>query len=299
MDKIFNIIGIGEILWDVFPKGKKLGGAPANFAYHISALGHNGIVVSRVGSDELGQEIIDYLIKLNFIKDYIQVDKDKPTGVVEVKIDNENQPNYIIKEDVAWDFLSWNEEFSNLVKSVDAICFGTLAQRNEVSRETILNFLREINNNAVKIMDVNLRQNFYNKTIIEESLRFTNILKLNIDELRILSDLLKINKKYGEKNLCRAIISNYEVELICLTKGEDGSMLIDKNSSYESQTYPYEVADRVGAGDSFTAAMIVYYLKGDSMHAISKYANKLASWVTSKPEGMPAYNYDVRRIMSS
>ena len=299
MDKIFKIIGIGEILWDIFSNGRKLGGVPANFAYHVSALGHEGVVVSRIGNDELGKEIVDYLTELDFATDYIQVDKDKPTGVVKIKMDDENQPNYIIKEDVAWDFLGWNEKFNKLIKSVDAICFGTLAQRNEVSRETILKFLRETNNKAVKILDINLRQNFYNKRIIEESLRFSNILKLNTSELEILSELLEINKKYDEKDLCRFIISSYEVKLICLTKGEEGSMLIDENSSYESQVYPYEVADRVGAGDAFAAAIIVHFLKGDSLDVISGYANKLASWVTSKPDGMPIYNSDIISIMSS
>jgi fructokinase len=298
MMKKFKIIGIGEILWDIFLHEKKIGGAPSNFAYHVSALGHEGIIISRIGNDMLGKEIVNYLKKLNLIIDYIQIDKDKHTGVVNIKIDDKMQPNYIIREDVAWDYLSWDLKCQKIIKSIDAVCFGTLAQRNEISRKTIWTLLKKVNKNIVKVFDINLRQNFYNKRIIEESLRYTNILKLNFNEMKILIDLLEL-KKNDEKNCCRAIISNYDIELICLTKGEEGSTLIDSKSCCDSKVYPYKIADRVGAGDAFNAAMIIHYLKGEPLKVISEYANKLASWVTSKPGGMPIYDSDIQRIMSS
>ena len=298
MSKKFRIIGIGEILWDVFPTGKQLGGAPASFAYHVSAQGNEGIIISRIGNDELGNGVINCLKGVGLVTDYIQIDGNKPTGTVEVKIDDSNQPDYIIKEDVAWDFLEWSPDFKLLLKSVDAVCFGTLSQRNIVSRQTILKFLSGVKNDIVKILDINLRQNFFNEQVIEESLRLSDILKLNSSELEILGKLLEINEKYDEKDLCIFLISKYKIKLICLTKGEEGSILINENSFHESPAYPYLVVDRVGAGDAFTAAMIIQFLKGNSLDIINDYANKLASWVTSKSGGMPIYDSDIRNIMN-
>lgn len=297
MGKNFTIAGIGELLWDIFKNEKKLGGAPANFAYHVSALGHNGIIISRIGNDKIGREAIDFLGELNLNTGYIQIDNNKPTGTVVVEMDDNNQPDYIIKEDVAWDFLEWSEKFNDFLISIDAICFGTLAQRNEITRQTILKFLKMANNKAVKILDINLRQNFYNEQIISESLKLADILKLNTGELEVLSKMHQINQKYSEKDLCKFLIDRYGLNLICLTKGEEGSLIINENSYHESPAFPYEVVDRVGAGDSFTAAMIMQYLKGSTLSDISEYANKLASWVTSKKGGTPVYDSEIKNIM--
>ncbi len=298
MKKIFKIIGVGEILWDVFPNGKKLGGAPANFAYHVTALGHEGIIISRIGDDNYGKEIIEQLISLGLLTDYIQIDSEKETGVVEVQIDDKNQPHYVIKEDVAWDFIQWDSKFDSLVESADAICFGTLAQRSKVSRNTIINLLKKMNKDAVKVYDINLRQSFYNKNIIVDSLRLSDILKLNSDELEVLRELLNISMKYDEEEVCKFLIDSFDLNLICLTKGEEGSILFDKQNSYSSPSYPYKVADRVGAGDAFTAAVIVYYLKGEPIDVISAKANRLASWVTSKSGGTPVYDSEIKKIMN-
>jgi fructokinase len=298
MKKIFKVIGVGEILWDVFPNGKKLGGAPANFAYHISALGHNGIILSRIGNDNNGKEIIKHLKGLGLATKYIQIDNNKATGVVEVKIDNKNQPNYIIKENVAWDFMQWSEKFNLLIKTTDAICYGTLAQRDEVSKKTIVSLLEKMNKNTVKVYDINLRQSFFSKTIIDDALKLSDILKLNSDEINVLRELLNISIKYNEKDICKFLLDSYNLNLICLTKGEEGSILIDKQNYYHSPSYPYEVADRVGAGDAFAAAAVVNYLKGNPIDAISIQANKLASWVTSKSGGTPVYDSSIREIMN-
>ncbi|MHB1253852.1 MAG: carbohydrate kinase family protein [Candidatus Humimicrobiaceae bacterium] len=297
MEKNFTIAGIGELLWDIFKNEKKLGGAPANFAYHVSALGHNGIIISRIGNDKIGREAIDFLGELNLNTGYIQIDSNKPTGTVVVEMDDNNQPDYIIKEDVAWDFLEWNKKINDILLSIDAICFGTLAQRNEITRQTILKFLKMANNKAVKILDINLRQNFYNEQIISKSLKLADILKLNTGELEVLSKMHQINQKYSEKDLCKFLIDKYGLNLICLTKGEEGSLIINENSYHESPAFPYEVVDRVGAGDSFTAAMIIQYLKGSALSDISEYANKLASWVTSKKGGTPVYDSEIKNIM--
>ena len=298
MEKKFVVAGIGELLWDIFKNKKKLGGAPANFAYHVSALGHNGIIISRIGNDELGREVIDFLEKLNLDTGLIQVDNQMPTGIVVVEMDENNQPYYIIKEEVAWDFLEWSEKINDLLASVDAVCFGTLAQRNGAARKTILKFLKMVNNRAVKILDINLRQSFYSGQIIEESLKSADILKLNTGELEVLSSLFQINPKYSEKDLCRFLIDRYSLNLICLTKGEEGSLILNDNSYCESPAFPYEVVDRVGAGDAFTAAMIIQYLKGSTLAEISEYANRLASWVTSNKGGTPVYDSAIKKIMN-
>ncbi|MCL4386335.1 MAG: carbohydrate kinase [Actinobacteria bacterium] len=298
MKKIFKILGVGEILWDVFPNSKKLGGAPTNFAYHVCALGHEGIIVSRIGNDDYGREIIKQLINLGLITDYVQIDSERETGIVEVRIDEKNQPHYIIKEDVAWDFIQWDSKFDSLLETADAICFGTLAQRSKVSRNTILNLLEKINKNALKVYDINLRQSFYSKNIIIDALKLSDILKLNSEEIEIIRELLNINTKYDEKEICKFLINSFDLDLICLTKGEDGSILISEQSSYHSPSYPYKVADRVGAGDAFTAAVIVNYLKSEPIDAISVKANKLASWVTSKNGGTPVYDFEIKEIMN-
>ena len=298
MKKIFKVLGVGEILWDMFPSGKKLGGAPTNFAYHVSALGHEGVIVSRIGNDEYGREIIEQLISLGLATDYVQIDGDKETGVVEVHIDSDNQPNYIIKEDVAWDFIQWDNKFDTLLETTDAICFGTLAQRSRISRNTIITLLEKAKRDTIKIYDINLRQSFYNKGIIADSLKLADIVKLNADEIKIVGDLLNINSKYNEEDLCRYLIDGYDLKLICLTRGEDGSTLIDGQTSFHSPSFPYKLADRVGAGDAFTAGMIIGYLNEEPIDVINTRANKLASWVTSKHGGTPIYDSEIKGIMN-
>ncbi|MDD5659402.1 MAG: carbohydrate kinase [Actinomycetota bacterium] len=298
MEKKFKVLGMGEILWDVFPDVKKLGGAPTNFTYHISALSHEGIIVSRIGDDEYGREIMEHLTSLGLPTDFIQIDGEKKTGVVEVQIDEKDQPNYIIKEDVAWDYIQWDNKFDLFMENTDAICFGTLAQRNKISRNTIISLLEKMGKNTVKVYDINLRQSFYDKSIINDSLKLTDILKLNSDELEVLRTLFDIGKSYDEKETCKFLIDSYGLDLICLTKGQEGSILIDKQNICQSPSYPYEVADRVGAGDAFTAAVVIHYLKGDPIDVISVKANKLASWVTSKSGGTPVYDFEIKKIMN-
>ena len=298
MKKIFKVLGVGEILWDVFPSGKKLGGAPTNFAYHISALGHEGVIVSRIGNDDYGREIVEQLISLSLVTDYLQIDGERETGIVEVSIDSNNQPNYIIKEDVAWDFIQWDSKFDTLLETTDAICFGTLAQRRRVSRNTIITLLEKASKDAVKVCDINLRQSFYSKGIISDSLKIADIIKLNSDEIELIRDMLNISSKYSEEELCRYLIDIYDLKLICITKGEEGSTLIDDNTSFHSPSFPYKLADRVGAGDAFSAAVIIGYLNEEPIDVISTRANQLASWVTSKQGGTPVYDSEIKGIMN-
>jgi len=194
----FTVVGIGEILWDMLPSGKKLGGAVTNFAYHASVLGANAYVVSSVGADEPGREIITKVGELGLSDQYIQLDTSHPTGTVDVTLDANGIPSYVIHENVAWDYIEFTEDCLELAKKADAICFGSLAQRAETSRNTIIGFLestiKEKNDRCLKVFDINLRQNFYNKEIIHQSLQYANVLKLNEEESKVVDELLGLSE---------------------------------------------------------------------------------------------------------
>lgn len=292
---IYTIIGLGEVLWDIFPKKKYLGGAPANFAYYVSMLGHRGIIASRIGKDELGKEILDSLTDLSLTKKYIQIDLNNPTGTVDVKIDIKGQPKFTIKKNVAWDFLEFNEKCKQLAEQADAVCFGSLAQRSLKSANTIMEFLKHTRNDALKVFDINLRQIFFSKEIIIKSLELSSILKLNNKELLILIDLLGYQNKKSEEELCRQLIEIYGLNLVCLTKGEKGSLLINDKEIVKHPGYKVTVADTVGAGDAFAAALVVKYLEGVPLKKINESANKLASWVASKDGATPLINEYIKK----
>lgn len=286
----YIIVGLGELLWDIFLQGKYLGGAPANFAYHISALGHKGIVASRIGKDRLGKEIIDAVATLGLTREYIQIDSNHPTGTVDVKVDSNGHPKYTITQNVAWNFLEFDEKWNILAEKADAVCFGSLAQRSSESRKTIIEFLRHTGKEAVRIFDINLRQNFYSIEIIAESLKISSILKLNDEELPILIDLLGYQKKESEEELCRLLIEKYGLDLVCLTKGRNGSLLVNERETVKHPGRKVTVIDTVGAGDAFTAALAIQYLKGSSLERISEAANRLGSWVASQAGATPPTN---------
>lgn len=236
-------------------------------------------------------------MRLGVNTSYIQIDNTYPTGTVDVYFDKANQPNYIINKEVAWDFLRWNDDNSNIFKSADAICFGTIAQRHDITRKTILKILAECNKSSLKVLDINLRQDFYNKQIIEESLKLSDILKLNDSELKVIVKILKKNDPDTEEDSCLYLLKKYALRLVCLTKGDQGSILFDEKSIYRQDAYPCKVTDTVGAGDAFTAAMIIQYLEGSTLKTISEMANKLASWTASKKGAMPDYdNTDFQMI---
>ncbi len=286
----YIIVGLGELLWDIFLQGKCLGGAPANFAYHISALGHKGIIASRIGKGTLGKEIIDAIATLGLTREYIQIDLNHPTGTVDVRVDSNGHPKYTIAENVAWDFFEFDEKWKILAEKADAVCFGSLAQRSSESRETIIEFLRHTGKETVRIFDINLRQNFYSPEIITQSLKMSSILKLNDEELPILTDLLGYQKKESEEELCRLLIERYGLDLVCLTKGRNGSLLVNKRETVKHPGRKVTVIDTVGAGDAFTAALAIQYLKGSSLEGISEAANKLGSWVASQTGATPPAN---------
>ncbi|MDD3819472.1 MAG: carbohydrate kinase [Actinomycetota bacterium] len=295
----YKITGIGEVLWDVFPGGKEPGGAPANFAYFVKNLGQDGIIASRVGSDPLGKEILESLGRLNLSRDFIQIDPVHPTSTVEVKVDSGGQPDYIIKESVAWDFLELTEEWKELAVKTDVICFGTLAQRSPVSRKTIIDFLSLSSKGTIKILDINLRQNFYSPEVIKKSLELSTILKLNENELELIRKMSGASPKKSEILFCRELMTKYDIELICVTKGGEGSLLINKENHYRHPGYKVKIVDTVGAGDAFTAAVAVGYMKGASLKEISDAANRLGSWVCSQKGPTPPLDEKIINLLYS
>ncbi|HET7732862.1 MAG TPA: carbohydrate kinase, partial [Paludibacter sp.] len=256
------IVGIGEILWDVFPTGKVLGGAPANFAYHVSQFGFEGYAVSAIGGDELGDEIVDVLSN-NKLK-YLIETTPYATGTVQVTLSGNGIPQYEICENVAWDNIPFTEEMEELARKTKTVCFGSLAQRSSVSRQTINRFLDCVPKTALKIFDINLRQHFYTLELIEHALDRCNVLKINDDEIIIVGELFGWQSK-SELEICNQLLHNCNLEIVVLTKGTEGSYVVTKTETSFKPTPLVEVADTVGAGDSFTAGFVASLLKGKSV----------------------------------
>lgn len=278
-----TIVGIGEILWDVFPSGKALGGAPANFAYHAARLGAEGWAVSAVGDDALGREILSTL-RSKGLHSIINV-TDKPTGTVQVTLDSAGVPSYEIKENVAWDNIPFTSEMEALAVRADAVCFGSLVQRMK-SRESVLSFIRAMRPSALKVFDINLRQHYYDSEVLRESLTLADILKINDEEIRIVADLFDFGAE-DDVSVCRSLISAFDLRLVILTKGEDGSVVVTRDEIIAQQAGKVSVVDTVGAGDSFTAAFIVAYLRGYPLADAQRLASETAAFVCSFKGAMP------------
>lgn len=280
------VVGMGEALWDVLPEGKKIGGAPANFAYHVSQFGLDSCVVSAVGDDLLGKEILDNFTSkgLNQLIAVVPY----PTGTVQVEIDQAGIPQYDIKENVAWDNIPFTEELENLAKKTKAVCFGSLAQRNIVSRETINRFLDVMprQEDSLVVFDVNLRQEFYNKEILCNSMERCNILKINDEEL------VTVSRMFGYPGIdlqdkCWILLGKYNLKMLILTCGVNGSYVFTPGNVSFQPTPKVEVADTVGAGDSFTAAFIASILKGKSVAEAHSCAVRTSAFVCTKKGAMP------------
>jgi fructokinase len=283
-----NVIGIGELLWDILPDGKKLGGAPCNFVYHAQKQGAKGLALSAVGNDDFGDEILNGLKKKNISSELIQVN-DKPTSTVDVTLNDDGVPEYTIHENVAWDFIRLNEAIEQKVSNADIICFGSLAQRSTTSRQTIEKILEYSQPETLIVYDINLRQNYYNKEIIEKSLQLCNVLKLNEDELPVVCELLEITTE-GEEQQVFALLNRYSLKLVAFTKGSEGSLLMTPSEKSHMSTPKVEVKDTVGAGDSFTAVMIMGFAKGNSLKEIHQKAVDISAFVCTQDGAMPEYN---------
>lgn len=285
LSKRHIVVGLGELLWDLFPAGAQLGGAPANFAYITSLLGDQGIPASRLGHDPLGTDAIHRLGELGLSTKFIQKDADHPTGTVKVEVDRTGQPCFEISESVAWDFLQWTPQWQELAEQADAVCFGSLAQRSEHSRATIRRFLQALRKSAVRVFDVNLRKNFYSTEVLAESMKLATIVKLNHEELPKIMRLFELEAR-GEEESARQLLS-HQVKLVCVTRGNGGSLLVSADERSEHPGFKVKVADTVGAGDAFTAALAHGYLRGTSLAQINENANRVGAWVASQPGATP------------
>ncbi|MFA3782179.1 PfkB family carbohydrate kinase [Melioribacteraceae bacterium 4301-Me] len=285
-----RVTAFGEILFDVYHNYKKLGGAPFNFIYHIKKIIGTGNLITKVGNDENGKEIINFLKKNNFSTEYIQIDKEYPTGMVKVELSENKIPEFQIFSPAAWDFIENNESIEKLVnEQTDILYFGTLAQRSEVSKKTLSSFFgREIK----YFCDLNLRQNFYSKEIIENALKVADLFKVNLDELNIIMRFL-IEKELGIEEAVEVIMNQYDITMMCVTMGEEGAYLANKNE-FNRDKQPRqkgELVDTVGAGDAYAAIMCLGYLQNLPVHKINALALEFASEICGIEGALPSSDY--------
>ena len=280
------VVGMGEALWDVLPEGKKLGGAPANFAYHVSQFGLESRVVSAVGQDKLGAEILENFRQKQLYGLIETVPY--PTGTVQVELDAEGVPCYDIKEGVAWDNIPYTQALEGLASQTRAVCFGSLAQRSIVSRQTIHRFLDAMPDDAdtLRIFDINLRQGFYTKEILCDSFRRCNILKINDEEL------VTVSRMFGYPGIdlqdkCWILLAKYNLKMLILTCGVNGSYVFTPGHVSFVETPKVQVADTVGAGDSFTAAFVAATLKGLPVAEAHRLAVDTSAYVCTQQGAMP------------
>ncbi len=278
------VVGLGEVLWDMLPEGRKIGGAPVNFAYHAGQFGIDTMAVSAIGNDKLGEDTIAEMNgkHLNHIFPSVPY----PTGSVQVSLDEKGVPAYDIKENVAWDNIPFTNEIESVARSCRAVCFGSLAQRNAVSRSTIRKFIESTPSGCIRIFDINLRQNFYTSNVIRDSLEHCNILKINDEEIMLVSRMFNYDSSNIE-NVCRTIMEDFSLEMVILTCGTKGSYIFTKGGVSFMPTPKVNVADTVGAGDSFTGSFCAAILRGLPVAEAHKKAVEVSAYVCTQNGAMP------------
>jgi fructokinase len=275
-----KIVAFGELVWDIFGEDKVLGGAPANFVFRLNSFGDKGYLLSRVGNDDYGKEVLKRMVELGISKENVQIDNVFPTGTVDIKVDSEGRPDYHIKKDVAFDHIEFTAEALRLVRDADCLCFGTLVQRYGISKNT----LRELINEApkpIKFLDIKLRKDCYNRSIIENSLHFANILRLKENELYSLKNELGLFE-FESKALAAELLNEYELDLVLVTKGKSGAFALDKDNNYfEDSGYYIDLVDTVGSGVAFSAGFMHYYLAGKGVAESLKFGNAAGALTTA------------------
>jgi len=300
----FNIIGVGEVLWDLLLTGPQLGGAPANFAYHAHALGAQARVITRLGKDDYGREIIRRFHEMGLPETTVQIDDTVPTGTAKVALSGEGLAHFTIQENVAWDHIAVTREALAAASEAHAICFGSLAQRSEPSRNTIQRLVAGTPADALRVFDINLRQQFYSRGLIEQSLQLANVLKLNDDELPTLAGMFGLTglSEHQIKHQIEWLAHTFSLRLVALTRGANGSLLYQKHNNEvrwsDCPSRPVKVVDTVGAGDSFTAAMVLGLLRKMDLNEINAIANEVARYVCSQPGATPALPIEFARRFS-
>ncbi len=294
---MFHIVGLGEILWDRLPCGKKLGGAPANFAFHAKGLGVDNVtayIVSCIGDDADGREIQAHLAEKNINQEHLAVSKSHETGKVMVLVNDNGEPDYDIVQNVAWDFIP--EGSPELASKADAVCFGSLAQRNPVSANNMMAFLDALPDKTLRLFDINLRQSFYDSGIISASLERADVLKINHQELQAVAGLL--NLEGDDATLLHRIGEDYGLELCVLTRGDHGSVLYSETSTSVHDGFEINVKDSVGAGDAFTAAIAIGLLQGFELDYLNECANRLAAFVCTESGATPELPESITRLFA-
>ncbi len=298
------VLGIGELLWDMLPGGERLGGAPANFAVMAGRLGNHAVVLSRIGRDELGRRAIELLDAQPADESFLQVDPVHETGKVTVSL-KDGQPEYVIHQPAAWDVMELSDEWVQLATRADAICFGTLAQRSAASRQTIQTLAAETSSACVRVFDVNLRAPFYTGEVVEESLELATVVKMNDQEVPQILGLLGMTAEAGlETTALKAgaerLLEEFPgLQMVAITRGGHGSLLVQRDEWHEHSGVQIEVADTIGAGDAFTAAMTHYLLRGASLRTLNEAGNRWGSWVASQSGAMPALDETTRAAMTA
>jgi fructokinase len=291
------ILGIGELLWDVLPQGPRLGGAPANFAVMAARLGNHAAILSRIGRDDLGRKAVDQLDPLPADTSFLQIDPAHETGKVTVEFEA-GVHSFTIHEPSAWDFMELSDEWVRLAERAHAICFGSLAQRAHESRQTIQTLAAQTSAACVRVFDVNLRAPFYSGEVIQESLELATVMKMNDDEVPLVLGILGLPVDEGKDHLRRGAERLLEefptLQLVAVTRGGNGSVLVTRDEWHEHPGIPVKVADTIGAGDAFTAAMVTYLLRGADLATLNEAGNRWGGWVASQSGAMPPLPDEVK-----
>jgi fructokinase len=282
----FTVVGLGEVLWDVLPTGPQLGGAPANFAYHAAALGARAMMVTRVGDDALGMEVIKRFTQMNLPGDTVQVDPDRPTGTVAVTLDEKGAPHYTFAEDVAWEHLRATTVALQAVRGAHAVCFGTLAQRSRISRKAIQQLAAAVPPDSLKIFDINLRLDYYSREVIEESMWLANVLKLNDEELAVLTTMFSL--RGDARRRIEELVRRFGFKIVVVTYGPSGSLIHQEGRWLEVPPQAVQVVDTVGAGDAFTAALTMGLLRKIDLSEVHAIAAEIARYVCSQLGATPS-----------
>lgn len=287
-------VGLGELIWDMLPEGRRLGGAPTNFAYMARLLGNRSAVASRVGRDDLGREARARLEAAGVSTEYLQSEAEHPTGTVGVSIGERGEPTFTVNGNSAWDYLEWTESWEELAGRADCVCFGTLGQREPRARETIVRFLGRVRAGALRVFDVNLRHSFFTPEMLACSLALSSVVKLNVDELRLAASMLDLRGGDDERALAEDLLARFGVGLVAVTRGERGSLLVSDGEVSEHAGFRVEVADTIGSGDAFAAALAHCRLRGATLGVSNEIANRVGSWVATQPGATP--DADAQRV---
>ena len=294
MTKPHLILGIGELLWDMLPEGSRLGGAPANFTVMAGRLGNHAAILSRIGRDDPGRKAVETLDGLRAGTEFLQVDTAHETGRVTVAL-KQGQPEYVIHQPAAWDFFDLSDEWVGLAKRADAICFGSLAQRSLASRQTIQELVAQTRAKCIRVFDVNLRAPFYTSEVVEESLELATVFKMNDAEVATVMQLLGLNAETNLRCAAERLLEEFpELRLVAITRGGQGSLLVTRSEWHDHPGIAVDVADAIGAGDAFTAALTHYLLRGASLAVLNEAGNRWGAWVASQSGAMPLLADDVK-----